>query len=347
MTADSGKDVSHVEVPRKTSTNTVSIIGTGSYLPERILTNADLVKMVNTTEEWIETRTGILERRIARDDQATSDLGAEAARRALADAGVAPEEVDMIIVATMTPDIPFPNTACLIQKSIGAVNAFCFSMEAACTGFVYALEIGNQFVSSGRVKTALVVGAEKMSSVLDWHDRSTCVLFGDGAGAAVLQARGAKHGIMPSIFGSDGALSDLLMIPAGGSRMPASTHTVANRQHYLKMSGKEVYRHAVTKVTHATETALRQCSLTIDDIACIIPHQANVRIIEAIADRLNAPIEKFFINVHKYGNTSGASSIIAMDDAAHSKRIKRGDIVLYLGFGGGFTWGAGLLEWYK
>lgn len=329
------------------SLQTVSIIGTGSYLPARVLNNAELEKIVDTTDEWIVTRTGIRERRIAAPEQASSDLGAEAARVALATAKVRPEEIDLIIVATMTPDLPFPNTACIIQGLIGAKNAFCFSLEAACCGFLYALETGRQFITSGRVNTALVVGAEKMSSILDWKDRSTCVLFGDGAGAAILQARGAERGIMASVMGSDGSLCNLLSIPAGGSRLPASSETVAQHLHYLKMDGKEVYKHAVIKMCQSAQQVLRQNNLSIADIACIIPHQANIRIIQAIAQRLAIPLEKIFINLDKYGNTSGASSIIAMDEAVRCGRIKPKDIVMCLSFGGGFTWGASLIEWYN
>jgi len=325
----------------------VSIVGTGSYLPERIVTNAELEKSVDTTDEWIVTRTGIKERRIAADDQATSDLGAAAARKALADAQIVPDDVDVIVTATLSPDRPFPNTGCAIQANIGAKNAFCFSIEAACSGFLYALEIARQFVATGQVKTALVVACEKMSSVVDWEDRTTCVLFGDGAGAVVLRASDSNGGLQCSVLKSDGTLADLLMVPAGGSRLPASAETVRDHLHYLKMEGREVYRHAVTCMVGAARDALHRCGLQVDDVACVIPHQANSRIIHAVAKRLKIPLDRFIINLDKYGNTSGASVAIALDEAAHSKAIKQGDFVLIIAFGGGFTWGASVIKWDK
>lgn len=326
---------------------TVSIVGTGSYVPSRVLTNAELAGRVETSDEWIVTRTGMKERRLAGEDEATSDMGAEAARRALMDAGVRASEVDLLIVATITPDLPFPNTGCLVQSRIGAVNAACMSLEAACSGFVYALDVGRQFVATGAAQTVLVVGAEKMSSILDWTDRTTCVLFGDGAGAAVLRANHAPRGILASVLGSDGTLSDLLKIPAGGSRMPTTERTVRDRQHFLTMNGREVYKHAVTNMTRAARTALARAGLGIGDVRWVIPHQANLRIISAIAERLEAPLDRFVVNVEKYGNTSGASVGIALDEAARDGRLQKGDLVLLLVFGGGFTWGAMILEWWK
>ena len=322
----------------------VSIVGTGSYVPERILTNAELEKMVETTDEWIVTRSGIRERHIAAPQEAASDLGAEAARRALASAGIAPESVQLIIVATISPDMVFPCTACLVQTRIGATNAVCFDIEAACSGFLYAVEVAEQFISSGTVDTALVIGAEKLSSITDWQDRSTCVLFGDGAGAVVLQARGDRFGIVRTVMGSDGSLSELLHIPAGGSRMPASAETVQNRLHYMKMGGREVFKHAVTKMSEAATTVLSRCGLTVNDVDCVVPHQANLRIIQAIGDKLNVPIEKFYVNLDRFGNMSGASIPVALDEAVRRGRIKRHDLVLFVAFGGGFTWGASLLE---
>jgi len=323
----------------------VCIAGTGSYAPERVMTNADFEKIVDTSDEWIVTRTGIRERHMARDDETTSDMAAEAARRALAAAGIGPEEVQMIVVATITPDMPFPNTGCLVQDKIGARGAFCFDVEAACSGFVYALELGRQYVSSGALDTVLVIGAEKMSSMTDWTDRSTCVLFGDGAGAAVLRPCRRGRGLMTSVMGSDGSLAELLMVPGGGSRNPTSHETVDKGLHYLKMEGREVFKYAVNNMTAAAREALEKSGLSLEDVACVIPHQANVRIIQAIAQRLHAPIEKFFINVDRYGNTSGASVGIAMDEAVRSGRVKAGDVVMLLVFGGGFTWGCSLLEW--
>jgi 3-oxoacyl-[acyl-carrier-protein] synthase-3 len=322
----------------------VSIIGTGSYLPERILTNAEIEKMVDTTDEWIVTRSGIRERRIAREDQATSDLAAEAGRQALEAAGVAPEEVDQIIVGTITQDMGFPSTACFVQNLLKARNAHCFDLAAACSGFVYALEVGRQFVATGAVRTSLVIGAEKLSVVTDWTDRTTCVLFGDGAGAAVLRSVEGQRGILGTVMGSDGSLADLLGIPGGGSRHPASTKTLEDRMHYMKMTGKEVFKHAVRTMSDATLQVLKKCDLTFDDIKMVIPHQANIRIIQAIGDRLGLPVDKVFINVEKYGNMSSATVPVALDQAIRSGRVKPGDRVVLVAFGGGFTWGAMVLE---
>jgi 3-oxoacyl-[acyl-carrier-protein] synthase III len=326
---------------------TVSITGTGSYLPSKVLTNADLEKMVDTTDEWISQRTGIKERHIAHSDEATSDMSAEAAKRALASAGVDASEVEMIIVATITPDMVFPNTACLVQEKIGAKKAFCFDLEAACSGFLYGLEIARQFISSGTIKTALVIGAEKLSCITDWEDRNTCVLFGDGAGAAVVQAGGHGRGLMASSMGSDGRLAHLLNMPGGGSRHPASVETVQKRLHYLKMEGREVFKHAVRCMCDAGQTVLKRCNLTPADIKYVIPHQANMRIIEAISDRIGVPLERFRINMDKVGNTSAASIPLALDEAVRGGLIKKGDVLLFVAFGGGFTWGAMALEWEK
>jgi 3-oxoacyl-[acyl-carrier-protein] synthase-3 len=322
----------------------VSVIGTGSYLPERILTNAEIEKIVDTTDEWIVTRSGIRERRIARDDQATSDLAAEAGRRALEAAGVAAEELDQIIVGTITQDMGFPSTACFVQHQLKACNAHCFDVAAACSGFVFALETGRQFVATGSVRTSLVIGAEKLSVVTDWTDRTTCVLFGDGAGAAVIRSVEGRRGILGTVMGSDGSLSDLLKIPGGGSRYPASAKTLEERMHYMKMTGKEVFKHAVRTMADATLQVLKKCNLSFDDIQLVIPHQANIRIIQAIGDRLGLPVEKVFVNVEKYGNMSSATVPVALDQAIRSGRVKPGDRVVLVAFGGGFTWGAMVLE---
>ena len=322
----------------------VSVIGTGSYLPERILTNAEIEKIVDTTDEWIVTRSGIRERRIARDDQATSDLAAEAGRRALEAAGVAPEELDQIIVGTITQDMGFPSTACFVQNQLKAKNAHCFDLAAACSGFVFALETGRQYVATGSVRTSLVIGAEKLSIVTDWTDRTTCVLFGDGAGAAVIRSVEGRRGILGTVMGSDGSLSDLLKIPGGGSRHPASAKTLEERMHYMKMTGKEVFKHAVRTMADATLQVLQKCNLTFDDIQLVIPHQANIRIIQAIGDRLGLPVEKVFVNVEKYGNMSSATVPVALDQAIRAGRVKPGDRVVLVAFGGGFTWGAMVLE---
>ena len=323
----------------------IAIVGTGSYAPERILTNAELEKMVETSDEWIVTRSGIRERHIARPDEATSDMATAAARQALDAAHVKAEDVDLIIVGTVTPDMVFPNTACFVQNNLGAKRATCFDLEAACSGFLFAMETARQFLMSGTVRTALVIGAEKLSSVTDWQDRTTCVLFGDGAGAVVMQAVDDDRGIMASVTGSDGALTELLNIPGGGSRFPATHESVDKRLHYMKMAGREVFKHAVRNMGEAATRALEQCGLTVNDVACVIPHQANMRIVDAIRERMGLPPERFFVNLDRYGNTSAASVPLALDQAVRAGRIKPGDVVVLVAFGGGFTWGATVLRW--
>ena len=310
-----------------------------------MLTNADLEKMVDTTDEWITTRSGIKERRIAPDYMCTSDMGAEAARRAIQQAGAREDEIDLIICATITPDMPFPATGCLIQQKLGAKRAAAFDMEAACSGFLYGLEIGQQFITSGTYNTVLVVGAEKLSTIVDWQDRSTCVLFGDGAGAAVLRSRGDEHGILTTCMGADGSQADILLMPAGGAKYPASKESVSAGMHYLKMAGKEVFKNAVTAMQTAAEEALRKCNVTIADIKCVIPHQANVRILESLADRLGAPMERVYVNLHRYGNVSAASVAIALDEAAREGRFQRGDLILLVVFGSGLTWASCVIQW--
>jgi 3-oxoacyl-[acyl-carrier-protein] synthase-3 len=324
---------------------TCSIISVGSYVPDRILTNADLEKMVDTSNEWIVTRTGIRERRIAAQYQVTSDLAAKAAGVALARAKVAPEEIDLIILATITPDMPFPSTACIVQEKIGASKAAAFDIQAACSGFIYALEIGQQFIMSRTYDTILVIGAEKLSSIINWTDRNTCVLFGDGAGAAILRHRPQAHGLLTACMGSDGGRANLLCLPGGGSAFPATHETVSAGLHYLRMDGKETFKNAVTAMLTAAQEALRRCELDISQIHCIIPHQANRRIIDAVADRLGAKPEQLFINLETHGNTSAASVAIALDEAVQSKRIQRGDLVLLIVFGAGLTWAAAVIEW--
>ena len=326
-------------------TRSVHIVGTGSYVPDRVLTNADLEKMVDTTDEWITTRSGIKERRIAPDYMCTSDMGAEAARRAMDQAGVREDEIELIICATITPDMPFPATACLIQQKLGAKRAAAFDMEAACSGFLYGLEIGQQFIMSGTYNTVLVIGAEKLSTIVDWEDRNTCVLFGDGAGAAVLHSRGEEHGILATCMGADGSQADILLMPAGGAKYPASKESVSAGMHHLKMAGKEVFKNAVTAMQLAAEEALRKCNLTIADIKCVIPHQANIRILEAMAYRLGAPMEKVYVNLHRYGNVSAASVAIALDEAAREGRFQRGDLILLVVFGSGLTWASCVIQW--
>ena len=324
---------------------TCSISGVGSYVPAKVLTNADLARMIETTDEWITTRTGIKERRIAAKNEFTSDLATQAALCAMRRAGVTADQVDLIIVATATPDMPFPSTACLVQRKIGAHRAAAFDLEAACSGFIYGLEIGQQFIMSRTYDTVLVIGAEKLSSIVDWKDRNTCVLFGDGAGAAVLQNRPNSHGLLTAVMGADGRKSDLLFMAGGGSRCPASAESVAARMHYLRMDGKETFKNAVQAMQTAAEEALRRCEIDISRIKCIIPHQANLRIIEAVGERLGARPEQLFVNVQKYGNTSAASVAIALDEAVSSGQIQRGDLILLVVFGAGLTWGAAVIEW--
>lgn len=324
----------------------VSIIGTGSYVPEKVLTNRDLEKIVDTSDEWIYSRTGMRERHIATAEQATSDLGAEAAEAALADAGMGADEIDLLIVATLSPDMIFPSTACFVQDKIGAKNAFCYDLGAACSGFLYALDAAKNQILSGSVKTALVIGAEKMSTIIDWEDRETCILFGDGAGAVVLQAGTEGRGIMQSVMGSDGALADLLWTPGGGSRNPITHEMLDQRQHYLKMQGREVFKHAVIRMSEAVTQALEKNKVSSDEIKCFIPHQANIRIIDSIAKRLGIA-DRVYTNVEKYANTSSAALAIALDEAARDGTLQAGDLVALTVFGGGFTWGANVLEWSK
>jgi 3-oxoacyl-[acyl-carrier-protein] synthase III len=324
---------------------TCSITAVGSYVPERILTNCDLEKMVETSDEWILTRTGIRERRIAADDQFTSDLGAQAALNAMKRGGISPDQIDLIINATITPDMPFPSTACLVQQKIGARRAAAFDIEAACSGFIYALEIGQQFIMSRTYETVLVIGAEKLSSIIDWKDRNTCVLFGDGAGAAILQHRPQAHGLLTACMGADGRKAELLTMPGGGSRCPATVQSVSNGLHYLRMDGKETFKNAVNAMYTAAQEALRRCELDISQIQCVIPHQANRRIIDAVGERLGVRPDQLFVNLEKYGNTSAASVAIALDEAVESGRIRRGDLVLLVVFGAGLTWGAAVIEW--
>ncbi|HJN90013.1 MAG TPA: beta-ketoacyl-ACP synthase III [Verrucomicrobiota bacterium] len=324
---------------------TCSISAVGSYVPEKILTNADLEKIVDTTDDWITTRTGIKERRLAADDEYTSDMAARAAQRALERAEVDPTDVELIILATITPDMPFPATACLVQEKIGAHNAAAFDIEAACSGFVYALEIGQQFIMSRTYDTVLVIGAEKLSSIMDWEDRNTCVLFGDGAGAAVLQNRENTHGLLTACMGADGRKASILSQPGGGCLHPPSAKTLADRLHFLRMDGKEVFKNAVTAMTAAAKEALTRCELDIDRIKCVIPHQANMRILKAVGDRLGATEDQVFSNLEHYGNTSAASVAIALDEAVEQGQVQRGDLILLLVFGAGLTWGAAVIEW--
>lgn len=333
-------------ISESSSVRPVRIAGIGSYTPERVVTNQDLEKMVDTSDEWILARTGIRERHIAADDEACSDMAVQAAERALVSAGIEALEVDLILLATCTPDHMFPNTASLVQHRIGATNAFCMDLGAACTGFLYALETGRQFVTSGSLDTVLVIGSEKMSSIVNWDDRQTCVLFGDAAGAAILQVDpDGVHGMLGSRMRSDGSLSELLTLPSSGSRLPVTAETLAAKQTCLHMGGREVFKHAVTNMAQTAEKLVASAGLVLDDVACIIPHQANRRILSAVAAKLGVDEDVVFVNVDKYGNTSAASIALALDEAASEGRIKKGDKVLLVAFGAGFTWGASLIEW--
>jgi 3-oxoacyl-[acyl-carrier-protein] synthase-3 len=324
---------------------TCSITGVGSYVPGKILTNAELEKSVNTTDEWIVSRTGIRERRIAAPEEATSHMASQAAEKALRHAGITADQVDLIIVATVTPDMIFPNTASFVQKQIGARRAAAFDVEAACSGFLYALEIGQQFIMTRTYDTVLVIGAEKLSTIVNWEDRNTCVLFGDGAGAAVLQNRESSHGLLTVVMGADGEKADLLNVPGGGSRNPATPESIAARLHCIRMDGKETFKNAVQAMCMAANEAMQRCGIDISRVKCVIPHQANRRIIDAVGDRLGAKPEQIFMNLDKYGNTSAASVAIALDEAVESGRVQRGDLVLLVAFGAGFTWGAAVIEW--
>ena len=301
--------------------------------------------MVETSNDWITTRTGIRERRLAAENEATSDMAVEAARRAMTNAGITADQIDLIIVATITPDRLFPSTACIVQDRIGAVRAAAFDLEAACSGFVYALEVGSQFVASHTYNTVLIIGAEKMSAFVDWTDRNTCVLFGDGAGAAILRHRPGSQGLLTTCLGSDGGKSELLQVPGGGSACPATVDSVSKKLHFLQMDGKETFKNAVNAMVSAAQEVLGRCGVTVDQLACIIPHQANQRIMSAVADRLGAREDQLYVNVDRYGNTSAASVAIALDEALSQGRIKSGDLVLLVVFGAGLTWGAALIEW--
>ncbi len=321
------------------------ITGTGRGIPEKVLTNADLEQMVDTSDEWILSRTGIAERRIAEASQASSDLGAMAGRKALADAGVTPEEVDLVIVATITPDMAFPATACIIQDKLGLVNAAAFDLSAGCSGFVYALDMATSAVATGKNQTVLVIGVDTLSKITDFTDRSTCVLFGDGAGAAVVQPVEEDYGVLATYLGSDGSMGHTLFLPAGGSRKPSSEETVAARQHYICMSGNEVFKFAVRIMGEASVEVLRRAELQSEDIDLFIPHQANTRIIDAAARRLGLTRDKVFVNVQNYGNTSAASIPIALDEAKEAGLFKRGDRIVLVGFGAGLTWASAVMRW--
>ncbi len=321
------------------------ITGTGSYVPEKVLTNFDLEKFLDTSDEWIVTRTGIRERRVAADGEYTSDLAAHAARRALEMANVEAEEIDFIVVGTITGDFPWPATACLVQDKLGASKAIAYDVSAACSGFVYAIDAAVSRIESGRSSKALVIGAEILTRVVDWQDRNTCVLFGDGAGAVVLEATEEDRGILSTHLHSDGSCWELLYQPGFGSRNPASDDGLKARLPFLRMQGNEVFKIAVRSLSDVAIEALEANGLTSTDVDLFIPHQANRRILDATAKRLGLTDDQVYINVDRYGNTSGASIPIALDEANRAGRIKKGDMVLLDAFGGGFTWGSALIRW--
>jgi 3-oxoacyl-[acyl-carrier-protein] synthase-3 len=327
----------------------VFIRSLGVHAPDRKLTNAELSAMVDTSDEWIKTRSGISERRIAGPGENPSDMGAKAAAKALARAGLKPEDIDLVIVATMTPDVPFPSTACLLQAKLGLRRDIpCFDVSAACSGFVYALQVGTDMLRAGKYRRALVVGAEKLSSVVDWQDRATCVLFGDGAGAAILETTTTPDvGVLGNLLGADGNNAELLHCVAGGSALPASEQTLRDRQQFLRMNGKEVFKLAVRVMADSCERVLADCGKHSDDVAWFIPHQANIRIVEAVADQLQVGLDRFPINLDRYGNTSAASIPLALEEAWTDGRIKHGDLILIVAFGAGLTWGATLLRWHE
>lgn len=323
------------------------IIGTGSYVPEKILTNADLEKMVETSDEWIVSRTGIKERRICPEGKASSDLGTKAAMNAIEDAGIKVSDIDMIICATITPDMLFPSTACIIQNNIGAENIPCFDLSAACSGFIYGLEIARNLVSAERYKNILVVAAECMSRVTDYTDRSTCVLLGDGAAAAIVSKTQDDTGILDTYLGASGKYGNLLYVPAGGSRMPASHETVNSRMHFMKMEGSTLFRIAVNAMSDSVREILERNKIAPDNISLFIPHQANIRIIQAVAKTSGISMDRVFLNIEKYGNMSAASVGVALDEAVKSKRIRRNDLICMVSFGAGLTWAANLIRWGK
>lgn len=324
----------------------VIITGTGSYTPANVLTNDDMSKIVDTSDEWIRTRSGISERCFAAEGEATSDMAVAAAEKAILAAGIDRKDIDLIIVATMTPDMPFPSTACILQSKLGLGNIAAFDIQAACSGFIYALNTGCNMLRSGAYKKALIIGAEKMSSILDFKDRATCVLFGDAASAIIIEATDrAEVGVLGSITGSDGSDPSLLHQPAGGSKIPSSHESIDARQHFIKMNGKEIFKQAVRVMGQVSNDILEQYSLKADQIDLVIPHQANMRIIESLAKRMKLPMEKFHNNLDRFGNTSAASIGLALDEAYQKGRIQSGDLILLVAFGAGLTWGASLIKW--
>lgn len=323
----------------------VGILGTGSFVPERVLTNFELEKMVDTSDEWIVARTGIRERRITDEKTASSDLAYEASLKAIQKAGISPEEIDLILVATVTPDMYFPSTACLLQDRLGAKKAAAFDLSAACPGFIYGLATGSQFVATGLYRYVLVVGVETLSKITDWKDRNTCVLFGDGAGAAVLGPVEEGSGFLSFVLGADGSGQEHLYIPAGGSRKPSSFETIEANEHTLRMNGREVFKFAVRVMNTASEEAIEKAGITQSDIDLLVPHQANLRIIEAAVEKLGLSPDRVVVNLDRYGNMSSASIPVALDEAWEAGKIHGGDHLLFVAFGAGLTWASTVLKW--
>ncbi len=321
------------------------IIGTGSYLPEQILSNADLEKMVETSDEWIVTRTGMKERRVAKKEEQTSDMGVEAAKRALDAAQLSADQIDLILVATITPDYVFPSTACIIQSKMRMTNAAALDIQAACTGYIYGLSIAKAYIEAGLYNNILIVAAEKLSSIVNYKDRNTCVLFGDGAAACVVSGKGKGLFIRNASIGADGDQSELLIMHGGGSKNPATQESVANGLHYLSMGGQEVFKHAVRRMETTTKESLDKAGITEKEISWLVPHQANIRIIEALAKRFEMPMEKVYVTIHKYGNTSASSIGIALDELMRQEQLKEKENIILTAFGAGFTWGSAVLTY--
>ena len=322
----------------------IGIIGLGMAVPPKVLTNADLEKMVDTTDEWIRSRTGIQERHIAEPGTTTSDLATLAGAEALQSAKLDPQELELLIVATTTPDMLFPSTSCLVQQRLGAKRAVCFDLSAACSGSVFAMITAQQYLLGGRYRNALVIGAEVLSSFIDWTDRSTCVLFGDGAGACVMTPV-SRGGILATDMGSDGSAAELLYMPGGGSKYPPSHQSVDQRLHFLRMNGTEIFKVAVRRMADSAKRVIQEAGIPAEHVECFIPHQANTRIIEAVAKWADLPIEKVYMNLQRYGNTSAASNLIALYEAVRDGVVKRDDHVVMVAFGAGLTWGSLLLQW--
>jgi 3-oxoacyl-[acyl-carrier-protein] synthase-3 len=321
------------------------ITGTGSFAPSRILTNYDLEKMVDTSDEWIITRTGIKERRISENGTGTSDLALEASRIALTEANLQPEQVDLILLGTVTPDYLLPSTACILQDKLKAKNAAVLDIAAACSGFIYGLSIASAFIAMGQYKNVLVIGVETLSKITNWEDRNTCVLFGDGAGAAVVSATTEDKGILGTFLSGDGSLANLLHIPMGGAKAPLTRENIDLKQHYICMQGNEVFKSAVRAMESSAKRIIQEVGLSTQEVDLLIPHQANIRIIEALAKRLKIPMDKVYVNIDRYGNTSAASVPIALDEARKSGRIKEESNTVLVAFGAGFTWGSAVIKW--